>query len=223
VPTVEHAPRKAGKLARGSTSTKYASVLNKEHRLTPADREGNIRRIGEGGVAKAVRRQGVLTLTSSSDRPAKKGRDKVRTMTRKGSCRSRGLQEHADETSPFFNRSDPKGLSRRPGQLGRVGKGMGFNGRRRPVRGPAKPEAHDRRDRPFGRRRRPRCDSGDLTRRADVTATIDPRIRRPSPDYHTEGRSLPFAYRNARRKLKGSGQYRLKTEIAERLRESTAI
>jgi adenylylsulfate kinase len=106
--------------------------------FTAADREENVRRIGE--VAKLFADAGVIALTSFVS-PYRKDRDAVRTI-------------HADNKSgplPFIEvfvntpiemceRRDPKGLYRQAREAVAAGRGMGFTGVDDPYEAPTTPD-----------------------------------------------------------------------------------
>src|SRR3954469_21767468 len=75
--TLEHALVQAGRLAYVLDGDNIRHGLNKNLCFTPADREENIRRIGE--VARLFADAGVITLTSFIS-PYRKDRDIVREL-----------------------------------------------------------------------------------------------------------------------------------------------
>nr|HQA00376.1 adenylyl-sulfate kinase [Phycisphaerae bacterium] len=108
---------------------------NKNLGFSAADREENIRRIGE--VAKLFADAGVLTLTSFIS-PYRKDRDQVRKI-------------HAEAGLPFIEiyvevpievceQRDPKGLYKKARAALAEGKGMGFTGVDDPYEAPTSPE-----------------------------------------------------------------------------------
>ncbi|MBI4581951.1 MAG: adenylyl-sulfate kinase, partial [Planctomycetes bacterium] len=109
--------------------------LNKDLGFSPADREENIRRIGE--VAKLFADTGVIALTSFIS-PYRKDRDQVRKI-------------HADAGLTFVEilvdvpvavceTRDPKGLYKKARAALAEGKGMGFTGVDDPYEPPTAPE-----------------------------------------------------------------------------------
>jgi adenylylsulfate kinase len=132
---VEHALVQAGKLAYVLDGDNIRFGLNKNLGFTAADREENIRRIGE--VAKLFADAGVLTLASFIS-PYRKDRDLVRKL-------------HDDGKLPFIEvfvntplatceARDPKGLYKKARAAAASGKGLGFTGIDDPYEEPTKPE-----------------------------------------------------------------------------------
>jgi adenylylsulfate kinase len=133
--TVEHALVQRGHLAYTLDGDNIRHGLNKNLGFTAADREENIRRIGE--VAKLFADAGALTLTSFIS-PYRKDRDQVRKI-------------HQDAGMPFVEvfvdtpideceKRDPKGLYKKAREALAAGKGMGFTGVDDPYEAPLKPE-----------------------------------------------------------------------------------
>jgi adenylylsulfate kinase len=133
--TVEHALIQRGHLAYVLDGDNIRHGLNKNLGFTAADREENIRRIGE--VAKLFADTGVITLTSFIS-PYRKDRDQVRKI-------------HADAGLSFVEilvdvpideceKRDPKGLYKKAREALAAGKGMGFTGVDDPYEAPASPE-----------------------------------------------------------------------------------
>jgi adenylylsulfate kinase len=133
--TLEHALIQRGRLAYVLDGDNIRHGLNKNLGFTAADREENIRRIGE--VAKLFADSGVLTLTSFIS-PYRKDRDNVRAL-------------HVAGTLPFIEiycatpiatceARDPKGLYKKARAALASGKGMGFTGVDDPYEEPLKPE-----------------------------------------------------------------------------------
>jgi adenylylsulfate kinase len=121
--TLEHALVQRGRLAYVLDGDNIRHGLNKNLGFTAADREENIRRIGE--VAKLFADCGVLTLTSFIS-PYRKDRDLVRSL-------------HADAKLPFIEihlntpletceQRDPKELYKKARAAVASSKGMGFTG-----------------------------------------------------------------------------------------------
>ncbi len=129
--TLEHALVQRGHLAYVLDGDNIRHGLNKNLGFTAADREENIRRIGE--VAKLFADCGVITMTSFIS-PYRKDRDNVRAL-------------HADGKLPFVEiflntpietceQRDPKGLYKKA----RAGQLKNFTGIDDPYEAPAKPE-----------------------------------------------------------------------------------
>jgi adenylylsulfate kinase len=121
--TLEHALVQAGQLAYVLDGDNIRFGLNKNLGFTAADREENIRRIGE--VAKLFADTGVITLASFIS-PYRKDRDAVRAL-------------HIEAKLPFLEvfvntpfetceQRDPKGLYKKARAALASGKGMGFTG-----------------------------------------------------------------------------------------------
>src|SRR5271168_598018 len=133
--TLEHALVQKGHLAYVLDGDNIRHGLNKNLGFTAADREENIRRIGE--VAKLFADTGVITMTSFIS-PYRKDRDIVRAL-------------HVDGKLPFIEvyvntpiatceQRDPKGLYKKARAALASGKGMGFTGIDDPYEEPLKPE-----------------------------------------------------------------------------------
>jgi adenylylsulfate kinase len=133
--TVEHALIERGHLAYVLDGDNIRHGLNKNLGFSAADREENIRRIGE--VAKLFADAGLFTLTSFIS-PYRKDRDQVRKI-------------HADAGMPFIEvfvevpiemceQRDPKGLYKKARAALAAGKGMGFTGVDDPYEAPLSPE-----------------------------------------------------------------------------------
>ncbi len=133
--TLEHALVQSGRLAYVLDGDNIRHGLNKNLGFSAADREENIRRIGE--VAKLFADAGVITLTSFIS-PYRKDRDLVRAI-------------HAEAKLPFIEvylntpiatceQRDPKGLYKKARSALASGKGMGFTGVDDPYEAPLKPE-----------------------------------------------------------------------------------
>lgn len=129
--TLEHALVQRGRLAYVLDGDNIRHGLNKNLGFSAADREENIRRIGE--VAKLFADAGVLTMTSFIS-PYRKDRDVVRAL-------------HADAKVPFIEihlatpietceQRDPKGLYKKA----RAGQLKGFTGIDDPYEAPLQPE-----------------------------------------------------------------------------------
>jgi adenylylsulfate kinase len=133
--TLEHALVQQGKLAYVLDGDNIRHGLNKNLGFAAADREENIRRIGE--VAKLFADAGVITLASFIS-PYRRDRDAVRKL-------------HDDGTLPFIEvfvntpiatceSRDPKGLYKKARAAVVSGKGMGFTGIDDPYEEPANPD-----------------------------------------------------------------------------------
>lgn len=133
--TVQHALVERGHLAYVLDGDNIRHGLNKNLGFSAADREENIRRIGE--VAKLFADTGIITLTSFIS-PYRKDRDQVR-------------QIHADAGLVFIEvfvevpidiceQRDPKGLYAKARAALAEGKGMGFTGVDDPYEAPVSPE-----------------------------------------------------------------------------------
>ena len=129
--TLEHAVVQQGRLAYVLDGDNIRHGLNKNLGFSAADREENIRRIGE--VAKLFADCGVITMTSFIS-PYRKDRDNVRAL-------------HDAEKIPFIEiyvntpigtceQRDPKGLYKKA----RAGQLKGFTGIDDPYEAPAQPE-----------------------------------------------------------------------------------
>lgn len=133
--TVEHVLVQRGHLAYTLDGDNIRHGLNKNLGFSAADREENIRRIGE--VAKLFADAGAITLTSFIS-PYRKDRDQVRKI-------------HQDAGLPFIEvfvdtpideceKRDPKGLYKKAREALAAGKGMGFTGVDDPYEPPLSPE-----------------------------------------------------------------------------------
>jgi adenylylsulfate kinase len=129
--TLEHALVQAGRLAYVLDGDNIRHGLNKNLGFSAADREENIRRIGE--VAKLFADAGLITMTSFIS-PYRKDRDLVREL-------------HKAENLPFIEvfvntpidtceQRDPKGLYKKA----RAGQLKGFTGVDDPYEEPLSPE-----------------------------------------------------------------------------------
>src|SRR5437879_1574300 len=133
--TLEHALVQQGRLAYVLDGDNIRHGLNKNLGFSAADREENIRRIGE--VAKLFADAGIITLTSFIS-PYRKDRDLVRAL-------------HAEAKLPFIEvylntpiatceQRDPKGLYKKARAAVASGKGTGFTGVDDPYEEPLSPE-----------------------------------------------------------------------------------
>jgi adenylylsulfate kinase len=133
--TLEHALVELGHLAYVLDGDNVRHGLNKNLGFSAADREENIRRIGE--VARLFADTGVIVLTSFIS-PYRKDRDQARKI-------------HQDSGLPFIEimvevpidvceSRDPKGLYVKARAALAAGKGIGFTGIDDPYEPPVKPE-----------------------------------------------------------------------------------
>jgi adenylylsulfate kinase len=133
--TLEHALVELGHLAYVLDGDNVRHGLNKNLGFSAADREENIRRIGE--VARLFADTGVIVLTSFIS-PYRKDRDQARKI-------------HQDSGLPFIEimvevpiavceSRDPKGLYVKARAALAAGKGIGFTGIDDPYEPPLKPE-----------------------------------------------------------------------------------
>ncbi len=133
--TLEHALVQAGQLAYVLDGDNIRFGLNKNLSFSAADREENIRRIGE--VAKLFADSGVITLASFIS-PYRKDRDAVRAL-------------HVEAKMPFIEvfvntpietceQRDPKGLYKKARAAIASGNGMGFTGIDDPYEAPLNAE-----------------------------------------------------------------------------------
>ena len=140
--TLEHALIERGRLAYVLDGDNIRHGLNRNLGFSAADREENIRRIGE--VAKLFADTGVIALTSFIS-PYRKDRDRVR-------------QIHLEAGLPFIEilvdvpiavceTRDPKGLYKKARAALAEGKGIGFTGVDDPYEVPLAPELVIRNDR----------------------------------------------------------------------------
>ena len=106
--------------------------------FTAADREENIRRIGE--VAKLFADAGLLALTSFIS-PYRKDRDAVRKIHELNKAGpSRSSRSTSTRRSTCCEAATPRGCTSRPATRSRRAKGMGFTGVDDPYEPPLKPE-----------------------------------------------------------------------------------
>jgi adenylylsulfate kinase len=112
--TLEHALVQRGHLAYVLDGDNIRHGLNKNLGFSAADREENIRRIGE--VAKLFADGGVITMTSFIS-PYRKDRDNVRALHAEGKLPF--LEIHVNTPIETCEQRDPKGLYKkaRAGQL----------------------------------------------------------------------------------------------------------
>ena len=107
--------------------------LNKNLGFSAADREENIRRIGE--VAKLFADAGVIAITSFIS-PYKKDRDAVRASMKPGEF----IEVYINVSLAAAEKRDPKGLYKKARAAVASGKGMNFTGIDDPYEAPEKPE-----------------------------------------------------------------------------------
>jgi adenylylsulfate kinase len=133
--TVEHALVQRGRLAYVLDGDNIRHGLNKNLGFTAADREENIRRIGE--VAKLFADSGVITMTSFIS-PYRKDRDLVRSLHVEGKLPF--VEVYVNTPISTCEQRDPKGLYKKARAALAGGKGMGFTGIDDPYEEPLKPE-----------------------------------------------------------------------------------
>jgi adenylylsulfate kinase len=129
--TLEHALVQRGTLAYVLDGDNIRHGLNKNLGFSAADREENIRRIGE--VAKLFADCGVLTMTSFIS-PYRADRDKVRALHVEGKLPF--IEVFVNTPIETCEQRDPKGLYKKA----RAGQLKGFTGIDDPYEPPLKPE-----------------------------------------------------------------------------------
>ena len=129
--TLEHALVQRGHLAYVLDGDNIRHGLNKNLGFSAADREENIRRIGE--VAKLFADCGVLTMTSFIS-PYRADRDKVRALHVEGKLPF--IEVFVNTPIETCEQRDPKGLYKKA----RAGQLKGFTGIDDPYEAPLKPE-----------------------------------------------------------------------------------
>ena len=129
--TLEHALVQRGHLAYVLDGDNIRHGLNKNLGFSAADREENIRRIGE--VAKLFADCGVLTMTSFIS-PYRKDRDLVRELHVAGKLPF--VEIYVNTPIATCEQRDPKGLYKKA----RAGQLKGFTGIDDPYEAPLKPE-----------------------------------------------------------------------------------
>ena len=129
--TLEHALVQRGRLAYVLDGDNIRHGLNKNLGFSAADREENIRRIGE--VARLFADCGVLTMTSFIS-PYRKDRDTVRALHAEGGLPF--VEVHVNTPIETCEQRDPKGLYKKA----RAGQLKGFTGIDDPYEAPLKPE-----------------------------------------------------------------------------------
>jgi adenylylsulfate kinase len=128
--TLEHALVQRGHLAYVLDGDNIRHGLNKNLGFSAADREENIRRIGE--VAKLFADCGVITMTSFIS-PYRKDRDIVRALH---GDQLPFIEVHVNTPIETCEQRDPKGLYKKA----RAGQLKGFTGIDDPYEAPLKPE-----------------------------------------------------------------------------------
>jgi adenylylsulfate kinase len=129
--TLEHALVQRGHLAYVLDGDNIRHGLNKNLGFSAADREENIRRIGE--VAKLFADTGIVTMTSFIS-PYRKDRDNVRTLHDTGKLPF--IEIHVNTPIDTCEKRDPKGLYKKA----RAGELKNFTGIDDPYEPPLKPE-----------------------------------------------------------------------------------
>jgi adenylylsulfate kinase len=129
--TLEHALVQRGRLAYVLDGDNIRHGLNKNLGFSAADREENIRRIGE--VAKLFGDCGVITMTSFIS-PYRKDRDGVRTLH--DAAKIPFIEVHVNTPIATCETRDPKGLYKKA----RAGELKNFTGIDDPYEAPLKPE-----------------------------------------------------------------------------------
>jgi len=129
--TLEHALAQQGRLAYVLDGDNIRHGLNKNLGFSAADREENIRRIGE--VAKLFADCGVITMTSFIS-PYRKDRDTVRALHVAGKLPF--IEVHVNTPIETCEQRDPKGLYKKA----RAGELKNFTGIDDPYEAPLQPE-----------------------------------------------------------------------------------
>src|SRR5205823_6021555 len=129
--TLEHALVQRGHLAYVLDGDNIRHGLNKNLGFSAADREENIRRIGE--VAKLFADAGLITMTSFIS-PYRKDRDVVRELHKAGNLPF--IEVFVNTPIGTCEQRDPKGLYKKA----RAGQLKGFTGIDDPYEEPLKPE-----------------------------------------------------------------------------------
>src|SRR5437763_5581702 len=129
--TLEHALVQAGRLAYVLDGDNVRHGLNKNLGFSAADREENIRRIGE--VARLFADCGVLTMTSFIS-PYRKDRDLVRALHAEAGLPF--VEVHVNTPIETCERRDTKGLYKKA----RAGQLKGFTGIDDPYEAPPTPD-----------------------------------------------------------------------------------
>src|SRR4051812_42912693 len=129
--TLEHTLVQRGQLAYVLDGDNIRTGLNKNLGFSAADREENIRRIGE--VAKLFADAGVVTMTSFIS-PYRKDRDTVRALH--AEAKLPFIEVHLNTPIETCEQRDPKGLYKKA----RAGHLKNFTGIDDPYEAPLKPE-----------------------------------------------------------------------------------
>ena len=129
--TLEHALVQAGRLAYVLDGDNIRHGLNKNLGFSAADREENIRRIGE--VAKLFADAGLITMTSFIS-PYRKDRELVRELHKAGDFPF--IEVYVNTPIGTCEQRDPKGLYKKA----RAGQLKGFTGVDDPYEEPLAPE-----------------------------------------------------------------------------------
>jgi adenylylsulfate kinase len=129
--TLEHALVQRGHLAYVLDGDNIRHGLNKNLGFSAADREENIRRIGE--VARLFADAGLITMTSFIS-PYRKDRDGVRALHAEGKLPF--IEVHVNTPIETCEQRDPKGLYKKA----RAGQLKNFTGIDDPYEAPLKPE-----------------------------------------------------------------------------------
>src|SRR5208283_4531625 len=129
--TLEHALVQSGRLAYVLDGDNIRHGLNKNLGFSAADREENIRRIGE--VAKLFADCGVIAMTSFIS-PYRKDRDNVRALHQ--AAKLPFIEVHVNTPISTCEQRDPKGLYKKA----RAGELKGFTGIDDPYEAPSQPE-----------------------------------------------------------------------------------
>lgn len=129
--TLEHALVQHGRLAYVLDGDNIRHGLNKNLGFSAADREENIRRIGE--VAKLFADAGVVTMTSFIS-PYRKDRELVRALHAEGKLPF--VEVHVNTPIETCEQRDPKGLYKKA----RAGQLKNFTGIDDPYEAPLSPE-----------------------------------------------------------------------------------
>ncbi|NLX14122.1 MAG: adenylyl-sulfate kinase [Phycisphaerales bacterium] len=133
--TVEHALVQRGHLAYVLDGDNIRHGLNKNLGFSAADREENIRRIGE--VTKLFADAGLFSLTSFIS-PYRKDRDQARKIHQDAGLTF--IEVFVDVPIEICEQRDPKGLYQKARAALAAGKGMGFTGVDDPYEPPLDPE-----------------------------------------------------------------------------------
>jgi adenylylsulfate kinase len=133
--TLEHALVQRGRLAYVLDGDNIRHGLNKNLGFSAADREENIRRIGE--VAKLFADTGVITLASFIS-PYRQDRDNIRALHKEGKLPF--IEVFLNTPIGTCESRDPKGLYKKARAGVASGKGMGFTGVDDPYEEPLQPE-----------------------------------------------------------------------------------